>query len=370
MSDDRQVAVALLCFADEKGAAKARKPFEATLQSDGDAALQTTILKVNAKRKASVHDPRRVLAGTLTAALTWGLFGLVAGTNKIESAIAWAVIGALCGGAYAYAAEHRLTKSELARIGRQLAPSSSALITYAKVKDPQRLLAAAGALTPSTASVATIAPDLAARVFAGTTSPLEVSHRSVGATLAPAETSVLSMVLLRYSDPKAAAHVAAQLAKHKGANGANGHTPEIELVIETDANGHRHVTDPGSGTAAWARSDTISWGAFGLVWGVIVGATGGDGILGFLKDGLVTGIGWAIFGLVAGALYGLWAGRSISARRLEGIGPILAPGTSTVLAWGEGALHDADLEPLAGPGAEHFVLLFNPVEDGAVLEAA
>ena len=62
-----------------------------------------------------------------------------------------------------------------------------------------------------------------------------------------------------------------------------------------------------------ARSDVISWGGFGLVFGAIVGVVGGGGILGFLEDGVATGIGWALFGLVAGALYGLWAGRSISA---------------------------------------------------------
>jgi len=363
----RQVAVALLCFADEKGAAKARKPLEATLQSNGDTTLQTTILRVNAKHKASVHDPRRVLAGTLTAALTWGLFGLLAGTDKIESAVVWALLGALCGGVYAYTSEHLLTNSELTRIGRRLAAGSSALVAYAEASDPQRLLAAAGAYGPSTASVASIDPDLDARVFAGTTAPVEVSNGSPRAQLAPDETSVLSMIVSRYSDPKAATRVAAQVARRKS---RRGHTPEIELVIETDAGGHRHVTDPHSGTAAWARSDTVSWGAFGLVWGGIVGALGGGGILGFLEEGLVTGIGWAVFGLVAGALYGLWAGRSISARRLKGIGPILAPGTSTVLAWADGAVRDGDLEPLAGPGAQHLVLSFNPVDHGAVLEAA
>ena len=367
MSDNKQVVVALFCFADENGAAKARKPFEAQLQSNGDAALQTTILRVNAKHKASVHDPRRVLAGTLTAALTWGLFGLVAGTNKVESAIVWALLGALCGGVYAYTSEHRLTKSELARIGRHLAPGSSALLTYAEAGDPERLLAAAGAYAPSTASLATIDADMVARVFAGTTAPVEVSHSSHGVTPAPDEVSLLSMIVSRYPDPKAAVQVAAQVAKRKG---ANGHTPEIELVIETDGSGHRHVIDPTSGTAAWARSDTVSWGLFGLVWGAIVGALGGGGILGFLKDGLVTGVGWAVFGLLAGALYGLWAGRSISARRLKGIGPMLAPGTSTVLAWAEGALHDGDLEALSQPGAQRLVLLFNPVDHGAVLEAA
>src|ERR1044071_3532423 len=76
----------------------------------------------------------------------------------------------------------------------------------------------------------------------------------------------------------------------------------------------------------------------GLVCGALAGATGGGGFVGFLEGGLVTGVAWGLFGLGAGALYGLWAGRATSARRLEGIGPILAPGTSTLLAWAEGPL--------------------------------
>jgi hypothetical protein len=144
---------------------------------------------------------------------------------------------------------------------------------------------------------------------------------------------------------------------------------QIELVIANDGNGRRHVTEPTTGTAAWARSDVVSWGLFGVVIGAIAGATGGGGILGFLEGGVVTGLGWAVFGLFAGALYGLWAGRSISARRLEGIGPLLAPGTSVVLGWSAGPPGSVDLEPLARPGSQQLILLFNAVEHGAVLEA-
>jgi hypothetical protein len=118
-----------------------------------------------------------------------------------------------------------------------------------------------------------------------------------------------------------------------------------------------------------SKSDVVSWGGFGLVFGAIVGATGGGGILGFLKGGVVTGIGWAVFGLVAGALYGLWAGRSISARRLKGIGPILSPGTSSLIAWADGAVREEALGELARPEAQRLVLSFDPVPGGAVLEA-
>jgi membrane associated rhomboid family serine protease len=325
--------------------------------------LQTTILRVDGKRKASVHDPRRVLAGTLTAALTWGLFGLVAGTNRVESTVIWAVLGALCGGAYAYLAEHLLTKSELERIGRSLGPDSSALAIFVETHDPEKLLEATAASSPVTASAALIDSDLSARVFAGSTSPMEVPHGG----MTPEETSVLSMLVFRYPDPKTAARVVSELPKAKPhPNGA----PQIELVIETEPNGRRRVTDPTRGTAAWARSDIVSWGLFGLVFGALAGWIGGGGLHGAVKAGVDTGIGWAVFGLFAGALYGLWAGRSTSARRLKGIGPVLAPGTSAVLAWSEGPVRGDALDALTRQGSQQLVLRFNPVDGGAVLEAA
>ena len=363
----RDVAVALLCFEGKKSASTHQSALEERLRSAGDKVLQTTVLQVDGKHKASVHDPRRVIVGALTAALTWGLFGLVAGTNKLESTVVWAALGAICGGIYAYTTEHVLTKSQLARIGSRLAPDSSALVVYLETRDAKRLLSTAGEYMPSTASVAVVDPDLGAHVFAGTTAPVEVPSGSAGSSSEPDETSALSMLLFRYPDPKIAAQVAQAAARGKpGANGA----PQIELIIETDRNGRRHVTDPSRGAAAWARADVVSWGLFGVVFGAFAGAIGGGGLHGAVSDAVVTGIGWAVFGLVAGALYGLWAGRSISARRLKGIGPILAPGTSSLLAWSGGAPRDVSLAPFERPDAQRLVLCFNAVDGGAVLEVA
>jgi hypothetical protein len=77
-----EVGVLLECFSGNKAAGQARRGLDAQLKSQGDALLDTVVLQVNAKHKASVHDPRRVVQGTLTAFLTWGLFGLVAGGLK------------------------------------------------------------------------------------------------------------------------------------------------------------------------------------------------------------------------------------------------------------------------------------------------
>ena len=118
-----------------------------------------------------------------------------------------------------------------------------------------------------------------------------------------------------------------------------------------------------------AKSDVVSWGAFGLVWGAIVGLASDGGVVGSVESGLFVGIVCAVFGLGAGALYGLWAGRALSARRLKRIGAFVAPNTSVVVAWaGETATRDA-IERWAPSGSERLILRFNLVGRGFLLDA-
>jgi hypothetical protein len=91
------------------------------------------------------------------------------------------------------------------------------------------------------------------------------------------------------------------------------------------------VTDPKFGPKAWAESGVVSWG---------------------------------VFGVFAGAVYGLWVGRATTARRLNGIGPILAPGSSMLLAWADGPVKRETIEMLAAANAKWLVLLFNPLRAG------
>ena len=132
----------LECFGGIKTACKARRGLDAQLKTQGAALLDTVVVRVNPKHKSSVYDPRRVVQGTLTAFLTWGLFGLVAG--GLKSLAIWAILGAVCGGLWHV---HRAPaeEDELARIGSHLpAGSSSALVTF-RTRDPRSLLEAAAA---------------------------------------------------------------------------------------------------------------------------------------------------------------------------------------------------------------------------------
>ena len=90
---DRPLGVLLECFSGTKSAGKARRNLDAQLKAQGDALLDTVVLQVTAKHKVSVHDPRRVVQGTLTATLTWGLFGLLAG--GLRGLAIWAILGAV-----------------------------------------------------------------------------------------------------------------------------------------------------------------------------------------------------------------------------------------------------------------------------------
>ena len=359
-----QVCVLLACFAGAKRAAKIRGQLDKRITSGGDTILDQVILKVDAKHRALVYDPHRTLAGVLTPALTWGIFGLLAG--GLRGLGVWAVLGAVCGGLYAYYTEHLLTKDELKRIGGRLPGDSSAIVAFVQGADPRRVLSSTASWEPATASAAAIGADLSAQAYSGASNPLETSAAPAGAAPEAAnQATELSMLLVRFTGEHAARQV---LGKSGSAKGQDQEAPQVELVIETNEHGRRRVIDPSTGSAAFSKSDTISWGLFGLAWGVIVGFASHGGVLSSVKSGLVTGILWAVFGVVAGALYGLWAGRAVSARRLKGVGPLAPPGTSLVVAWAEGSLNEETTERWPAPGSQRLILRFNPAGDGALLE--
>ena len=354
-----ELCVLLACFAGARGAAKVRRqvrslveewrrrdPGRSGPQGHRHAAART------------VHDPYRTRAGLLTPALTWGVFGLLAG--GWSSAALWAVCGAVCGYVFAYYFEHQLTKTELRRIGGQLPPDSSALLTFSRGTDPQGQLSAIAVCQPTMASVAEISSDLKANLYIHpAVDPARMTQQ--GEPAAP----VLSMILLRYAGERGARH-ALETAK-AGASKAHD-VPDIELLIETNQTGGRRVINPTTGSRALAIPDALTWGAFGLVWGAVVGFTAGDhGVLGPLKNGLITGVLWTLFGLGAGALYGLWAGRGVSARRLKGLDPLLPRDTSAVVAWADGDVTHQSIDRLAAAGTARLILQFQPVRDGAVL---
>ena len=136
--DTSRLCVLLVCFAGAKRASQVRSELDKRLRSSGAVLLDEAVLKVNGEGKTQVYDPHRTLAGTLTPALTWGLFGLLAGGWM--GLVIWAVVGALCGGLWAYYAEHIATKSQLKRIGGRLGPDTSALLLFAEAADAERLL--------------------------------------------------------------------------------------------------------------------------------------------------------------------------------------------------------------------------------------
>src|SRR5262249_28685840 len=314
------LAALLACFTGTKTASKRHRALERSLRSGGDVVLDTTILRVDQRHNASVYDPRRVVAGTLTTAITWRELGLLTGCT--HSLLISAGLGGAWGGHYAYRSVHPMSKAGLSTLGRQLPAESSMLLTFAETKDPPLLLQAAEREQTAQASVASIADDLTTEVFSGRDAV--ETHPQLPANAPRAESDRLSMILLRYPDTTTAGQVASQLA----AGESDGGRPGVELVVATDRSGKRRVSDPKFGSHAIGHGNLISWGLLGLVCGALAGIPGGGGIFGILEGGVVTGVGWGAFGAAAGALYGLWAGRGISARPLKSPRRVPRPGTS------------------------------------------
>ena len=297
-----RVCILLACFPGARGAAKARKTLGHQLADSGEAVLDEVILRVDARHRARVYDPRRVVAGTLTSALTWGVFGLL--TGGVASGGLWAIIGAVCGGLFAYYTEHLLTKDELRRIGKRLPAGSSAIAAFVAANDPGHVLASAAPCQPAAASVAGIGPDLSARVVAGAKMPVESSSAPPGGGPVRANRgSALTMLLLRYRGDENARRTS---ARHRPAHPKDRQPVQTELIFEAPGNGRLKVRDPKQGAWAFAKSDLVSWGLFGVIYGLIVGLVSNNGIFSAIKVTAAAGVVCAVFGLAAGALYGLW----------------------------------------------------------------
>jgi uncharacterized membrane protein len=365
-NESSPLEVLLVCFDGRKRAAKVRRSIDKRIEGSGAGILDQGVLQINAKGKGQISDPRRVVAGTLTPALTWGVFGFIAGGGW-SGLVIWAVIGAVCGGSYAYYREHLATKEELERIASRLSPDSSALVSFVHgAGGAKSLISATEEFKPTAASVASIGADLRAQVTGGTENSVRLPSAKPDAE-SPNRATLVNMLIFRYQGAETAKQVntdAATVAKSDGA------AIETELLLRADKGGGAfHVADPKQGVGFTSHSSLISWGLFGVVYGGIVGFAGNGGVLfGFTKGAVVTGVAWGLFGAAAGALYGLWAGRGISARRLKGFRPLLPPDTSMVVAWVEGTVAEQSIAPWSAPASEHLILKFNPIHGGVVLE--
>jgi uncharacterized membrane protein len=354
-----EAGLLLACFDGSGKASKIRKALGKQIHEAQGVILDEVILRVNGKGKALAYNPRRTVAGALTPALTWGVFGLLAGSG-LSGLVIWGIIGAVCGGLAGYYLEHALTKNELKRIGDRMPADSSAIAAFVRAGDAETILRLTAAYGPTTASLAAISDDLSARVWSGAVNPTELPASPPNVTHADT-TTLVSMVILRCAGQHAVRNVVARLGKDKSL--------QPEILFEVDKHSKKRVSAPTTGVAATGKSSAPGWALFGLVFGVVAGATGGGGVLSALKDGLVTAIAWGIFGLGAGSLYGLWAGRAISARRLKGVSPLLPPDTSAMIAWANGPVTEQTMSELSAPDTKSLVLRFNSAGHGIVLEA-
>jgi uncharacterized membrane protein len=362
---DVRLCVLLACFAGDKRASKVHRAVSKRLRGNGDSIFDEVIVTVDHKHRLHLHYPRKVIPGALTPALTWGVFGLL--TGGVQGLGVWAIVGAICGGLFSYYGLSRLGKDQRKDIGEHLPAGSSALAVSVKGSDPGRVLAAAAASGPVVTSVVAIGSDLSGRVLkSGDGLPGNgLAGTGAGQERTPAQATQLSMIMVRFAGQHAARQA---LAAAGPAKGSAADAPQVEVVIEADERGKRRVIDPKRGPAAIAKSDIVGWGGFGLVYGVIVGFAGNGGVLGPAERGLVTAIAWGAFGIVAGVLFGLWTSRSVSVRRLKGIGPLVPPGSSVAVGWAASSVPAAAAGGWLAAGSQRVLVRFVAGEHGPVLD--
>ena len=267
------LCVVLLCFDGAKRAAQIRRPLSKQLEQHGGAVLDAAIIRVDGEGKARVYDPQRTVAGLLTAALTWGVFGLL--TSGLIGPIGWAVIGAVCGGLFAYYREQPLSGTQLRRIGEGLRRDSSAIVVFLKGGADQAVLSTAAAYEPTTAGLVEISAELSARVLAGAGGPTEVSTALPGGQLPAADTStdkstdkgaLLTMLLVRLAGQRGVRQALAELAPAKTPDPSLPQVKHIKVVLESDPRGGVHAHSPNFGVRFSARSSLVSWVCWGSSW--------------------------------------------------------------------------------------------------------
>lgn len=372
------LCVLLLCFDGAKRAAQIRRPLSKQLEQHGGAILDAAIIRVDGEGKARVYDPQRTVAGLLTAALTWGVFGGL--TGGLSGLIVWAVIGGVGGGLFAYYREQPLSGTQLRRIGEGMRRDSSAVVVFLKCGADEAVGFTAAAYGPTTASLVAISGELTARVLAGAGGPTEVSAAVPDGPLLAADTSthkstdtstdkttLLTMLLVRLPGQHTVRQALAELAPAKTPDPGRPQVMQVEVVLESDPGGRLHVHSPNLGVRFSARSSLVSWGVLGLICGAIGGWVGGGGILGFLGGGLVTGVVWGAFGILAGALYGLFVGNVLSARQRKKMNVIVPANSSLAFVWADGDLTNEAIDRWAPPGSQRLVVRFDTTSQGIVL---
>jgi uncharacterized membrane protein len=364
--------VLLVCFEGAKRAAALRKPLSKQLEQHGSAVLDAVVIQVDGKGKARVVlAPLRIAIGIMTAALTWGVFGVLTGSAGWLSLVIWGLIGAVLGGLFAYNKMSPLSQSQIRRVGEGMRPDSSAIAVFTKGGAGEGVagaaLSSAAAYGPTTASLAAIAADLSARVLAGTADRIAVAAAAGGQPPLAESHTLFNMLLVRRPGQHATRRALDEGTPATPHDPSGPRAEQVEVVLESDPRGRVHVHSPNFGVRAGAKSSLVSWAELGLIFGGLAGFVRGGGILGFLGSGLVAAVVCGAFGILAGALYGLWVGSAVSAGQLKGMEALLPPDSSLAIAWTDGTLTSEALDRWAPPGSQRLVLRFDTAPQGIVL---
>ena len=226
-------------------------------------------------KSSALHTPAGPSQARSTSCSTWGVFGLIAG--GLQGLWVWGILARDLGCARR---PHRTPREQgRAQAGRQrLPPDSSAIAIFVQGSDPHNACSPrSGPSSPAPRPGRCHRPGPFRRRSMRATSSRSSPPERSGAAPAPSQTTLLSMLLVRFAGEHGAKKALGDSvrAKHPDLR-----APQVELMVEANKEGRRRVVNPTTGTAVMAKSDIIGWGVCGVVWGAIVGFVGGAGALG------------------------------------------------------------------------------------------
>lgn len=129
----------ILAFAfDGKDDAKeAVKEIKKSGALEGQAIVAEAIVEQDEKGKVHIHEPGRGGVGAAIGGVGGGLLGLIGGPAGL---LAWAVGGAVVGGAAGHYLGRPFSKGDLKEIGEAMSPNSSAFMLLVEDKDSEKVI--------------------------------------------------------------------------------------------------------------------------------------------------------------------------------------------------------------------------------------
>jgi len=169
---DKNVVYKILVFsfADPKKAKTVSDELRAAASDQGYKIAAYSVVEVDAKGKAHIHESGHGLEGAVGGAAFGGVLGLIGGPAGL---LAWVVAGAVVGGFFGKVGGRAIPDDEQERLAAQMQPNTSALMVLVEDEDVEAIM---NRTAPYNAQVVTltVGDEISGEIAQGVAADVEV----------------------------------------------------------------------------------------------------------------------------------------------------------------------------------------------------